>query len=332
MAVALAVGAVIGGASPAGATSYICQFGASCETIIVNPGGTGSGTVVSTYTRTQSGGFTRIDCSWSGETASGVCSLIFRWLTGTTPSDAVLTATPGPGSCIAPDHETACQTEGTAYSYRVQLINGEARAVNPRFLLTTRTLSVTSTGDGTGSLDYSLPGHGGGECTLHGLQCVIQEPYGTTVSLIAKPDAGAVFKAWTGACAGQGATCKLTLDSAYPTVDVSTNVVFGLAGPSPSATPKPVVTPKPVATPQPSGQPPATSPSASAAEASLGSTQAATEGPSAASSQSQSIPLTQASSSDSGVPGYLVIVIAVLALLVGALGLGLILAVRRRPS
>ena len=37
--------------------------------------------------------------------------------------------------------------------------------------------------------------------------------YGTSVSLTATRDAGAVFKTWTGACNGQGATCSLPCSS-----------------------------------------------------------------------------------------------------------------------
>jgi hypothetical protein len=48
--------------------------------------------------------------------------------------------------------------------------------------------------------------------------------YGTKVTLEAVPDAGAVFKGWTGACLGQGATCRLTITKA-----TGTNAVFELA-------------------------------------------------------------------------------------------------------
>jgi hypothetical protein len=51
------------------------------------------------------------------------------------------------------------------------------------------------------------------------------------VVLAARPDAGAVFKQWTGACVGQGAICSLTLKD-----NASANAVFGLASQTTTST------------------------------------------------------------------------------------------------
>lgn len=85
------------------------------------------------------------------------------------------------------------------------------------FRLTKQQLSVTKTGAGTGKVTSQPAGI---DC---GATCSGSFDYGTTVSLTATPDAGAVFKTWTGACNGQGATCTLT-----PTAATSTNAVFEL--------------------------------------------------------------------------------------------------------
>ena len=175
-------------------------------------------------------------------------------------------------------------------------------------------------------------------CIEPGTTCIYEAVYGQAVTLTAKPDAGAVFSAWTGACAGQSATCHVTLDSVYPDILTSTNAVFGL--PSPTSRPTPVPTAKPTLTPKASATPNATAlPTTTAGETpstAPASTSDATQGPGPAAPGSDVTPgpslAPVSTASDSGVPVMAVVVIAALMLLVGALAVGLIFALRRRPS
>jgi hypothetical protein len=102
----------------------------------------------------------------------------------------------------------------------VELWNGGPRD-HPRsvFKPTTHALTVTKSGEGSGRVSSSVAGI---DC---GAKCSASFDFDTMLTLTAMPDAGAVFEQWTGACAGQDASCSLTITEA-----ISTNAVFGLAG------------------------------------------------------------------------------------------------------
>jgi hypothetical protein len=107
------------------------------------------------------------------------------------------------------------------------------------------TLTVTTTGTGSGSV-----GVDSSPCAT--FPCVTEEPFGTVVGLTVAPTGNSVFTGWTGACAGQGTQCTLTM-----TADQTTSAVFDL----PAAT-APATTAGPTAPPSadpsaPSGTPPA---------------------------------------------------------------------------
>jgi Divergent InlB B-repeat domain len=88
-------------------------------------------------------------------------------------------------------------------------------------------MTITRSGAGTGTVVATGYNPGAGEAATSiscGTQCSGQFDYGRPLMLTATPDAGASFKQWTGACAGQGAICTLK-----PTTTTSTNAVFGLA-------------------------------------------------------------------------------------------------------
>ena len=91
---------------------------------------------------------------------------------------------------------------------------------------------VTATRSGAGtvtSADGSI---------LCGPVCTHDWAFGTAVSLTAKPDIGAVFTGWAGACSGQDATCDLVVSGA-----TTTNAIFELIGP-PTPTPPAAATPR----------------------------------------------------------------------------------------
>jgi hypothetical protein len=198
------------------------------------------------------------------------------------------------------------------------------------FQLVSETLMVTRTGIGSGTVASSL--QPGISC---GATCSAQFGYGTAVKLTAKPDAGAVFTAWTGACAGQGKTCTLKL-----TKNLATNAVFSLPTPPPAPTPRPTAaaTPRPTAPPTtavPSAAPPSSSPVPSAAPAGA-SPSPADSGLTAAVVPTPPViaPTAPTQTSlpaavDAGVPVALVVVLVVMALLIGGLAAALALVLRR---
>jgi hypothetical protein len=90
-------------------------------------------------------------------------------------------------------------------------------------------VSVSKTGTGTGSITSAPAGI---SC---GATCQGSFNFATNVTLTATPDAGASFTGWTGACAGQDATCAL----AVPLGGFSSNAVFTFGTPTPTPTPPP---------------------------------------------------------------------------------------------
>jgi hypothetical protein len=212
------------------------------------------------------------------------------------------------------------------------------------FQLVSETLTVTRTGVGSGTVASSL--QPGISC---GATCSAQFGYGTAIKLTAKPDAGAVFTAWTGACAGQGKTCTLKL-----TNSLATNAVFSLPSPPPAPTPRPTAaaTPRPTAAPTaavpsaaPTAAPPTAAPATAAppssspeASAGLAGTSPSPAGsgltaavvptpPVIAPTAPPQTPLPAAA--DAGVPVALVGVLVVMALLIGGLAAALALVLRR---
>jgi hypothetical protein len=118
-------------------------------------------------------------------------------------------------------------------------------------------VSVTKSGAGTGTVT-SLPT--GINCGPT-LTCAADFLFGSTVGLTADADPGAYFSGWTGACAGQGATCTI---ASIPASTTTTNAVFSFGTPTaspPAATTKPPATPRPSATLRSGASPAAPSPS-----------------------------------------------------------------------
>jgi Divergent InlB B-repeat domain len=182
--------------------------------IAVDVGGNGSGTV----TTSPAG----INCTVTGGVESGDC--YDDDLTG----EVQLRLAPAAGSLCqvfadVPPTSSLCVVV-TSVGNQPDLY---------RFVLSTHGLTVSKTGDGSGKVTSSPAGI---DC---GATCSKTFDYGTKVTLTASPNAGAVFKEWTGACAGQGASCTLTITQA-----TSANAVFGVAGaPTTPTAPTPPTTP-----------------------------------------------------------------------------------------
>jgi hypothetical protein len=181
----------------------------TCGTLTIGYVGTGSGTITSSPAG--------INCTVvKGVKSSTGCSALFT--SQTAQITVFLTATPAPGSLAECEFDPAAATP----CVNVELWNGgpwdHPRSV---FKPTTHALTVTKSGEGSGRVKSSAPGI---DC---GAKCSASFDFETTLTLTATPDAGAVFKQWTGACVGQGASCSLTITEA-----ISTNAVFDLAGAS----------------------------------------------------------------------------------------------------
>jgi hypothetical protein len=112
------------------------------------------------------------------------------------------------------------------------------------------TAGISRAGAGTGNVTSSPPGI---SC---GSTCAFSFAYGTPLTLTAGASPGSYFAQWSGACAGQDATCELTV-----TGPIDATATFNLGSPptaSPPAPTQPVATPK--VTVKPASTPKATAP------------------------------------------------------------------------
>jgi hypothetical protein len=218
---------------PGGAQAApICSSLVHCATLTIDVGGRGTGAVVSTPAG--------IECTVTAGVESGDCTETYTWprSQGTQLVIAVeRRATPSSLWC-SPDN-TCWERSTISGAY---LRAGDDITYGGSFVLKRLTLSVTRSGAGTGRVTSSP---GGIAC---GADCAESFEHGTSVTLTAVPDGGAVFRAWTGACAGKGPVCTLQL-----TETAATNAVFEL----PSTTPPPPPPPPPT-TPPPAPPPPPT--------------------------------------------------------------------------
>ncbi len=152
-----------------------------------------------------------INCTITAGVTSGTCSVDF--LGQSNPFFVTLRRKAAPGSVV---HVAEGYDSGDI-STGVNLYNGDSVVWPVDFRLKKYVLAVTKTGAGTGKV-MSQPL--GIDC---GSSCTKEFDHGANATLTAIPDAGAVFKSWTGACFGQDATCDLTITAA-----TSTNAVFEL--------------------------------------------------------------------------------------------------------
>jgi hypothetical protein len=245
--VLVALFAVVGEGSAVDSRTSLSECPAAdiCATVTVPvappPAATGLHSGSGTVTSSPPG----IDCQvtepsstqFLGNTETGTCTSTFVWpvseltyTNGTNGADVDLTATPSTGSTVCGEQGGVSVSMCTAGSYTATpyvdrpwwpFSQPASSPYRPQvsFALALETVTVTRSGNGTGSISSSPAG------VACGTQCSKQFDYGSPVTLTAVPDAGATFSQWTGACAGQGAACQLTT-----TGPVATNAVFGLAG------------------------------------------------------------------------------------------------------
>ncbi len=157
-------------------------------TLTVNKEGTGSGTVVS---------------SPAGIECGATCSAGFE-----TGKEVTLTASPAPGSTF-----TSWKKCGTVEGRVCKVTMSEAKTVGAKFS-PTKNLALSKSGPGTVS--------GSAICDANCASTTVALLEGKTATLTAKvAKEGSEFKEWTGACAGEGLVCVLTMSA-----DKTTEAVF----------------------------------------------------------------------------------------------------------
>ncbi len=177
-----------GGTSPCQVTvdaakSVVATFNANGYALTVAHAGAGSGTVTSTPT---------------GITCGTDCYETYTYGTLVT-----LTQTAAAGSAFS-GWSGACTGTGSC-----QVTMDAAKSVTASFNVSSGpyTLSVTTDGDATGSVDSSPYGI---SC---GRYCSAAYPAGTLVTLYASTASGALFAGWGGACTGTAFSCQFTMSS-----------------------------------------------------------------------------------------------------------------------
>jgi hypothetical protein len=317
VAVSLAVGLAVAVPSRVSAGSSGCGVVWNCVTVTFNAFGNGRGDMVA---MSQGNG---INCHYANGVLTGTCSYEYKWTIGPGWLQLDVAYTPDAHSQLCFQiGVTTCSGAGVRQTYTLGLSPTAPPDTEQRFefQLVPQTVTVTKTGVASGTVVSVQPGI---SC---GATCVAQFEYGTAVRLTAKPDAGAVFTAWTGACAGQGKTCTLKL-----TKDLATNAVFSLPTAPPTPTSRPIASAKATATAAPTASAaslasgaPAASPSPS--DGGLTAVAVPTPAGSASAAPAQA-PLPV--SGDAGVPVAIVVVLMVMALLIGGLAVALALVLRR---
>ena len=218
-----------------------CSSLVYCTRFTIDVGGNGRGTVVSDPPG--------IDCTVTAGIESGDCTETFTWPRSVPGFFVYLRATAAEGSRVC---KVLCSPTAVT---PVQLLPSRSDVTySAVFAVERLAISVSRSGPGTGRV-VSAPA--GISC---GAACSAEFDYGTRVALTADPEAGAVFRAWTGACAGRGPVCTVEVTEA-----TSTNAVFELAsaGPPPPA-------PSPPPPPSPSPPPPTTAAPDRSVEADVG--------------------------------------------------------------
>lgn len=196
--VAGATGSTFGGFSGGG-----CTGTATTCTVTMDAAKTVTATFVDypTLTVTKTGtGTGTVTSAPAGLSCGATCTRDF-------PIDSAVTLTAAPAAGSAFTGFTGCATTPTATTCTVTM--DQAKTVTARFIVP-RTLTVTRTGNGSGSVTSAPAG------ITCGADCTEDYDNGTSVTLTAVPVAGTTtFTGFTGSgCSGTATTCVVTMDAA----------------------------------------------------------------------------------------------------------------------
>lgn len=268
-----------------------------CYPVTIALSGAGSGRAQSTNAQFVPDGI--MDCPMlRGVVTTTLCSHKYPDLAGANGVVVYLKVTPDPGSELC--DETGCTTQTRTRSNFFTL----AGTFTETFDILVLDIHLAKAGSGSGRIT-SEPSYL--DC---GTSCETSLEYGEKLVFTAKPDLGSRFSKWTGACAGQGAKCKITLTKSITTTAVFTALATATTKPTeppagPSRTPAP---PTVAATVAPTVAPPTIAP-----------TVAPTDAPSVAVAAS-------------GASDFIPIVIGIAIVLLIVIGVATEVAMRRRPS
>ena len=183
-------------------------------------------------TSTGSGGTTTVS---PAGTSCGAGCLRYNYGTAVT-----ITATPAANNQY--QFGGACSGSGTSAgtcSLTLNSIPAANTSATVTYSLVPRTLTLTAGTGGTASVSPAGTANCGANCQSY--------PHGTPLTLTATPSLGYNFSSWSGACAGQGASCTLTLNSNLTTaasfavqtttLTISPPAVGSITGPGFTCTP-----------------------------------------------------------------------------------------------
>jgi len=262
-------------AGPRRVAAADCLFWCETLTIQLDPASTGTGTISD-----WDGYFScRIV---DGKIQSGsVCSHYYSTVEVSFPYTVNLEMVPAPGNYYCHPYPS-CGPEDLPDDY--------STSVDPPYQTNVQKTVTIGFRVGSRSVNVAVEPFAGGQGTIASSPVGISCPsacsatfnYGTDLSLTAKPLPGSAFDHWAGVCAGQGATCHVTLVSGQtllpetpPPFDASAVFVPASATPTPAvATSRPAT---PTATqpspssigPRPTGVGPTPGPAATSASAGL---------------------------------------------------------------
>ncbi|MFN8224444.1 MAG: hypothetical protein U0R50_14490 [Gaiellales bacterium] len=216
------------GAADARETGLIptCPTGLVCNTLTLKALGNGSGTITSAPAG--------IDCVVVVGVQSGRCSAHFAAPPGSSAVWLDLTYTPAPGSQFwVDDLQCGRAGGGTPRSYTISRGFYTDYDAPFCFVLDRHPVVVSRSGPGLGKVS-SVPA--GIDC---GSTCTINVDHGSQLVLTAEPDSGTRFARWLGACAGQAAVCRLTVQGATSAHAQFESVPSNQNPPAPASPPAP---------------------------------------------------------------------------------------------
>ena len=176
------------------------------------------------------------------------CSYKFADMDGTLGVVVYMRADPDPGSEL-------CDANGCTTGTRLRSRSFTDKGTfDEAFNLLVFNINVAKAGAGSGTITTDPSYINCGD------SCETSLEYGAELAVIATPDAGSKFSKWSGACAGQGATCHIILTENMTTTATFVLSATATAEPSVEPTLPPTEEPAPTASAAPTDAPPTVAP------------------------------------------------------------------------